>query len=79
MRPGEVIVLRTLDVGLSPLFTAAAAVVADLGGPLSHGAVIAREYGVPVVAGIVGASSTLADGERLRVDGERGIVERLDA
>jgi pyruvate,water dikinase len=78
-RPGDVVVLRTLDVGLSPLFTSAAAVVADLGSPLSHGAVIAREYGVPVVAGIVGASSSLANGERLRVDGERGIVERLDA
>jgi pyruvate,water dikinase len=78
VRPGDVLVFRTLDVGLSPLFPAAAALVADLGGPLSHGAVVAREYGIPAVLGVIAASSTLADGERLRVDGERGVVERLD-
>ncbi len=79
LRPGEVLVLRAPDVGLSPLFLVAGAVVAELGGPLSHGAVVAREYGVPAVLGVRGVMAGVRTGERLRIDGDLGVVERLDA
>ena len=69
---------RTTDVGLSPLFLVAAAVVTELGGPLSHAAVVAREYGIPAVVNVPGATIAIRTGDRLRVDGDRGVVERLD-
>jgi rifampicin phosphotransferase len=75
---GEILVSRTTDVGLSPLFLVAAAVVTELGGPLSHAAVVAREYGIPAVVSVPGATIAIRTGDRLRVDGDRGVVERLD-
>ncbi|EYF00384.1 PEP/pyruvate-binding domain-containing protein [Chondromyces apiculatus] len=78
LKPGEVLVSRTTDVGLSPLFLIAAAVVTELGGPLSHASIVAREYGVPAVVNVPGVSLAIRTGDRLRVDGDRGIVERLE-
>lgn len=75
---GEILVSRTTDVGLSPLFLVAAAVVTELGGPLSHAAVVAREYGVPAVVNVPGVTVAIRTGDKLRVDGDRGIVERLE-
>ncbi|MBK8938077.1 MAG: phosphoenolpyruvate synthase [Polyangiaceae bacterium] len=77
--PGEILVARTTDIGMSPLFLVAAGVVTELGGPLSHAAIVAREYNVPAVVNVDGATLSLRTGERLRVDGDRGIVEKLDA
>ncbi|HMJ56165.1 MAG TPA: PEP/pyruvate-binding domain-containing protein [Polyangiaceae bacterium] len=77
--PGEVLVARTTDVGLSPLFLVAAAVVTELGGPLSHAALVAREYGVPAVVNVPSVTTAIKTGDLLRVDGDRGIVERLFA
>jgi phosphohistidine swiveling domain-containing protein len=74
---GEILVARTTDVGLTPLFLVAAGVITELGGPLSHAAIVAREYGVPAVVSVADATSVLRTGERVRVDGERGVVERL--
>ncbi len=79
IEPGEILVARTTDVGLTPLFLLAAAVVTELGGPLSHAAIVAREYGVPAVVNVFGATVALRTGDRVRVDGNRGIVERLTA
>ncbi len=76
--PGEVLVMRSLDVGVAPLFVHAAALVAECGGTISHGAVLARELGVPAVVGVADARTVLADGDRVRVDGERGVVERVE-
>jgi pyruvate,water dikinase len=78
LEPGEILVARTTDVGLTPLFLVAAGIVTELGGALSHAAIIAREYGVPAVVGIAGITSLLRTGERLRIDGTRGVVARLD-
>ncbi len=75
--PGEVLVVHTTDVGWTPLFLLAAGVVTELGGPLSHAAVVAREFGVPSVVNVDGATRVLRTGEMLRVDGDRGVVERL--
>ena len=79
LRPGEILVARTTDVGLSPLFLIAAGVVTELGGPLSHAALVAREYGVPAVVNVAGATTAIKTGDVVRVDGDRGVVERLDA
>lgn len=79
LEPGEILVARTTDVGLTPLFLLAAGVVTELGGPLSHAALVAREYGVPAVVNVAGVTVVLRTGERIRVDGDRGIVERLEA
>ncbi len=75
LRPGEILVTRTTDVGWTPLFLAAAGVVTELGGPLSHAAIVARELGVPCVVNAGGATKRLRDGAIVRLDGHRGVVE----
>ncbi len=75
--PGEIIVAPTTDVGWTPLFLLAAGVVTELGGPLSHAAVVAREFGVPSVVNVDGVTRALRTGDRIRIDGDRGTVERL--
>jgi pyruvate,water dikinase len=75
--PGEVLVVHTTDVGWTPLFLVAAGVVTELGGPLSHAAVVAREFGVPSVVNVEGATRAIRTGDVLRVDGDRGLVERI--
>jgi len=77
LQPGEILVVHTTDVGWTPLFLLAAGVVTELGGPLSHAAVVAREFGVPSVVNVAGATRAIRTGEVLRVDGDRGVVERL--
>jgi rifampicin phosphotransferase len=77
LQPGEILVVHTTDVGWTPLFLVAAGVVTELGGPLSHAAVVAREFGVPSVVNVAGATHAIRSGDVLRVDGDRGMVERL--
>jgi pyruvate,water dikinase len=77
LEPGEVLVVHTTDVGWTPLFPLAAGVVTELGGPLSHAAVVAREFGVPSVVNVEGVTRAIRTGERVRLDGDRGVVERL--
>jgi pyruvate,water dikinase len=74
--PGEILVVHTTDVGWTPLFLVAAGVVTELGGPLSHAAVVAREFGIPTVVNVAGATIALRTGDMLRVDGDHGVVER---
>ncbi|MFT3877841.1 MAG: PEP/pyruvate-binding domain-containing protein [Propioniciclava sp.] len=73
LQPGEVLVCPYTDPTWTPLFSLAAAVVADTGGPLSHAAIVAREYGIPAVLGTVTATS-LADGVLVTVDGTKGTL-----
>ena len=79
LRAGEVLVAPYADVGWSPLFLVAAAVVTDLGGPLSHAAIIAREYGVPSVMNVKGSTRVLCTGDLVEVDGDRGTVRVLES
>ena len=72
--PGEVLVAHTTDPGWTPLFINAAAVLLEVGGELQHGALLAREYGKPCVAGIVGVMDALHDGQIVEVDGDQGVV-----
>ena len=74
LRAGEILVVSCADVGWSPLFLLAGALVTELGGVLSHAAVIAREYGVPAVFGVAGATDLIASGQELTVDGHAGWV-----
>jgi pyruvate,water dikinase len=76
--PGSVLVARTTNPAWTPLFYSACAVVTESGGPLSHGAVTAREVGVPAVMAVHGALTALRDGERVRVNGSQGVVTRTD-
>jgi pyruvate,water dikinase len=72
--PGEILVTRGADPGWTPIFGRIAALVMEVGGQLSHGAVVAREYGLPAVAGIQGAMRRLVDGQEIVVDGLAGTV-----
>jgi phosphoenolpyruvate synthase/pyruvate phosphate dikinase len=77
LRPGEILVTARTNVGWTLLFPRAAAVVTDVGAPLSHAAIVARELGIPAVVGCGDASARLRTGDRVRVDGGRGLVEIL--
>jgi pyruvate,water dikinase len=72
--PGEVLVAVTTMPPWTPLFGIAAAVVTETGGPLSHCAIVAREYGTPAVVGVHSATKAIATGQLVTVDGGRGIV-----
>jgi pyruvate,water dikinase len=78
-RPGEVLVVAAADTGWAPLFLAASGVVTELGGPLSHAAIILREYAVPAVVNVTNATRSLRDGDLVRLDGDAGTVEILGA
>jgi pyruvate,water dikinase len=78
LEPGEVLVASTTNVSWTPLFPRAAAVITDVGAPLSHAAIVAREFGIPAVVGCGNATMRLKTGDRVLVDGGRGIVQILD-
>ncbi len=78
LQPGEILVAPVTDVGWTPYFTLIAALVTDIGSSVSHGAVVAREYGLPCVVNTQGATRVLRTGDRVRVDGDRGTVTILD-
>ncbi|HZW03483.1 MAG TPA: PEP-utilizing enzyme, partial [Anaerolineaceae bacterium] len=75
---GDVLVAPFTNPSWTPLFQRAAAVVVDTGSPVSHAAIVAREYGIPAVMATGTGTRALRDGERVRVDGGRGVVYRLD-
>jgi phosphohistidine swiveling domain-containing protein len=75
LQAGEILVTVTTNVGWTPLFPRLAAIVTDVGAPLSHAAIVARELGIPAVVGCGNATMRLKTGDRVRVDGGRGTVE----
>jgi pyruvate,water dikinase len=77
LQPGEILVTTTTNVGWTPLFPRASAIVTDVGAPLSHAAIVARELGIPAVVGCGNATMVLHSGDRVRVDGGQGTVEIL--
>jgi phosphohistidine swiveling domain-containing protein len=74
---GDVLVAEFTDPGWTPLLERVSAVVTEVGGVLSHAAVIAREYGVPAVLSVRGATDAVADGAEVEVDGDAGEVRVL--
>jgi pyruvate,water dikinase len=77
LEPGEILVTPSTDPGWTPLFLTAGGLVMEMGGAMSHGAVVAREYGIPAVVGVAGATEWISTGDVLRVDGATGTIERL--
>uniref|UniRef100_A0AAU3IBR2 Rifampicin phosphotransferase n=1 Tax=Streptomyces sp. NBC_01393 TaxID=2903851 RepID=A0AAU3IBR2_9ACTN len=77
LEPGDILVTPFTDPSWSPLFVAVAGLVTEVGGLMTHGAVIAREYGLPAVVGVERATRLIRDGQRIRVHGTDGYVEIL--
>jgi pyruvate,water dikinase len=75
--PGDILVTASTDPSWTPLFVAIAGMVTEVGGLMTHGAVIAREYGLPAVVGVEHATQRIRDGQRIRVNGTDGYVEIL--
>jgi pyruvate,water dikinase len=74
LEPGEILVAPSTDPGWTPLFLTAGGLVMEMGGPNSHGAVVAREYGIPAVVGVPDATLRLSTGQKITVDGGAGTV-----
>jgi pyruvate,water dikinase len=74
LEPGEILVAPSTDPGWTPLFLTAGGLVMEMGGAMSHGAVVAREYGIPAVVGVPGATEHISTGQRITVNGSAGIV-----
>jgi pyruvate,water dikinase len=77
VQPGEILVAPLTDPGWTPYFIPAAAIVMELGGQLTHGSIVAREYGIPAVANVGSATKIIKTGQMIRVDGTHGIVTIL--
>jgi pyruvate,water dikinase len=77
LEPGDILVTAYTDPSWTPLFVAIQGLVTEVGGLMTHGAVIAREYGLPAVVGVEHATRLIRDGQRIRVDGTDGYVEIL--
>ena len=74
LEPGEILVAPSTDPGWTPLFLTAGGLVMEMGGANSHGAVVAREYGIPAVVGVAQATRHIKTGQRVTVDGTAGLV-----
>jgi pyruvate,water dikinase len=77
LSPGEILVAPFTDPGWTPLFINAAGLVLEVGGLMTHGSVVAREYGIPAVVGVLEATRKIRTGQRIRVHGDQGYVEFL--
>ncbi|MET8141632.1 rifamycin-inactivating phosphotransferase [Sphaerisporangium sp. NPDC005288] len=77
LEPGDILVTSHTDPSWTPLFVAIAGLVTEVGGQMTHGAVIAREYGLPAVVSVLDATRLITDGQRIRVHGSDGYVELL--
>jgi pyruvate,water dikinase len=77
VKRGDILVASVIDPGMAPLMGLAAGLVVEMGGTLSHGAIIAREYGLPAIANVHGVTHLLTDGERVAVDATAGEIKRL--
>jgi len=78
VQAGEILVAPFTDPGWTPYFVPAAGIVMDQGGLLSHGAIIAREYGIPAVVNVGNATKIIKTGQTIQVDGDRGVVRILE-
>ncbi|XP_071036799.1 rifampicin phosphotransferase-like [Parasteatoda tepidariorum] len=77
VKPGEILIAYSTDIGWSPYFPIISGVVTELGGLISHGAVVSREYGLPCVVGLRGATKQFKTGDYVLLDGRKGVLQRL--
>jgi pyruvate,water dikinase len=78
LQPGEIMVASFTDIGWTPYFSSISGLITEIGSPLSHGAVVAREYGIPAIVGAKGAKHFLKDAQNIKLDGDKGIIELID-
>jgi pyruvate,water dikinase len=78
LEPGDILVTRATDPGWTPVFSIIGGAVLEIGGALSHGAIVAREYGLPAVVNAPQATQRIRDGQMIQVDGSRGQVTLLE-
>jgi pyruvate,water dikinase len=78
LAPGEILVCPGTDPAWTPLFMAAGGLITEVGGMMTHGSVVAREYGIPAVVGVHQATTRLKDGQRIRIDGTAGKIMILE-
>ena len=78
LMPGEILVCPGTDPSWTPLFLTAAGLVMEVGGMMTHGAVVAREYGIPAIVGVDQATTRLQTGQLIRIDGSSGQIQILD-
>lgn len=74
--PGDIMVCQYTDVGWTPYFSLIGGLVTEIGSPLSHGAVVAREYGIPAVVSVKGAMQFFKDGDTVELNGENGVIKK---
>jgi pyruvate,water dikinase len=74
LEPGEILVAPSTDPGWTPLFLTAGGLVMEMGGAISHGAVVAREYGIPAVVGVPAATERITSGQRILLNGSEGTI-----
>ncbi len=74
LSPGEILVAPSTDPGWTPLFLTAGGLIMEMGGAMSHGAVVAREYGIPAIVGVPDATQRIATGQHITLDGSAGTV-----
>jgi pyruvate,water dikinase len=79
LEPGDILVTEHTDPSWSPLFVSVVGLVTEVGGLMTHGAVVAREYGLPAVVGVERATQLIEDGQRIRVNGTDGYIEVLES
>jgi pyruvate,water dikinase len=78
LEPGEILVCPATDPGWTPLFLTAGGLVMEIGGMITHGSVVAREYGIPAVVGVHEATTRITNGQRIRVDGTQGRIVLIE-
>jgi pyruvate,water dikinase len=78
LKQGDILVCQITNPTWAPIFQTIVAAVSDIGGSMSHAAIVAREYGLPAVVGTGNATARIKDGQRIRVDGGRGVVTILE-
>jgi pyruvate,water dikinase len=77
IEPGEILVCPATDPAWTPLFLPAGGLVMEVGGMMTHGSVVAREYGIPAVVGVSNATRRLKTGDRIKLDGSSGVIRRV--
>jgi len=79
LKPGEILIAPITDVAWTPYFSLISGLATDVGSAVSHGSVIAREYGLPCIVNLQGATSVFKTGDRVRLDAETGVLSKLEA
>ncbi len=75
LKVGEIMVAKFTDIGWTPYYSVVSGLITEIGSALSHGAVVAREYNLPTIVNVKGATSLLKDGDHIRIDGQKGTIE----